>query len=46
MTEEILSQYGVRMRLQIRALGTRDFSGYKCVSQNSMGKIIIIVICC
>ena len=37
MTEEILSQYGVRMRLLIKNLASRDFSGYKCISQNSMG---------
>jgi hypothetical protein len=37
MTEELLSQYGVRMRLLIKNLASRDFSGYKCISQNSMG---------
>jgi hypothetical protein len=38
MTEEPTSQYGVRMRLQIKNLSKdRDFTGYKCISQNSMG---------
>ncbi|CAG7828006.1 unnamed protein product [Allacma fusca] len=37
MSEEPISQYGVRMHLLIRNLTVRDFSGYKCISQNSMG---------
>ncbi|XP_035710917.1 protein amalgam [Folsomia candida] len=37
MSEDAISQYGVRMRLQIRNLSDRDFAGYKCISQNSMG---------
>lgn len=36
MTEELVSQYGVRMRLQIRNLSGRDFTGYRCISQNSV----------
>ncbi|CAL8101989.1 unnamed protein product [Orchesella dallaii] len=37
MDEEILSHYGIRMKLHIRNVSTRDYTGYKCISQNSMG---------
>lgn len=37
MDDEPLSHYGVRMRLHIRKIERRDYTGYKCISQNSMG---------
>lgn len=37
MEDELLSHYGVRMRLHIRKISERDYTGYKCISQNSMG---------